>query len=322
MGRKIKCQFCDELFYKKDYPKHLEKLHNNEFIRIIEEILNNYEEKQIDKCVEKYNFTKDFIKKIFSGNDMLLKESKQLYLTNLSPEKFELETTTIWSFPDRGNWATHSGKYRGNWSPYIPRNILLRYSNEGELILDQFVGSGTTLVEAKLLNRNAVGVDINPIALEITRENLKFNYEYNPKIDIKLGDARNLYFIEDNSIDLICTHPPYANIIKYSENINGDLSHLDVKEFLLEIEKVAKECYRVLKKDKYCAILIGDTRKKGHIIPIGFSVMQKFIDAGFKLKEIIIKEQHNCNSTPYWKNKSLKYNFLLIMHEYLFVFRK
>jgi len=64
-----------------------------------------------------------------------------------------LETTTVWGFPDRGDWATHSGKYRGNWSPYIPRNVILRYSNENDVVLDQFVGSGTTLVEAKLLGR-------------------------------------------------------------------------------------------------------------------------------------------------------------------------
>ena len=44
------------------------------------------------------------------------------------PEEFELEMNTVWSFPDRGKWATHDAKYRGNWSPYIPRNLLLRYS--------------------------------------------------------------------------------------------------------------------------------------------------------------------------------------------------
>ena len=45
-------------------------------------------------------------------------------------------------------------------------------------------------------------------------------------------------------------------------------------------------------------------------------------DAGFTLKELIIKEQHNCKATGYWKTSSVKYNFLLIAHEYLFVFRK
>ena len=82
------------------------------------------------------------------------------------PENFELEMNTVWSFPIRGDWATHDAKYRGNWSPYIPRNIILRYSQEGDLILDQFAGGGTTLVEAKLLNRNIIGMDINDVAIE------------------------------------------------------------------------------------------------------------------------------------------------------------
>lgn len=45
------------------------------------------------------------------------------------PENFELETNTVWAFPNRGKWATHDAKYRGNWSPYIPRNVILRYFN-------------------------------------------------------------------------------------------------------------------------------------------------------------------------------------------------
>lgn len=68
-------------------------------------------------------------------------------------------------FSKRGDWATHDAKWRGNWSPYIPRNILLRYSQPGDLVLDQFAGGGTTLVEAKLLNRNIIGVDCNDVAL-------------------------------------------------------------------------------------------------------------------------------------------------------------
>ena len=142
------------------------------------------------------------------------------------------------------------------------------------------------------------------------------------KVYIKKGDARNLDFIPDDSIDLICTHPPYANIIKYSDGIENDLSQLKVKDFLKEMKKVASESYRVLKKDKFCAVLMGDTRQKGYMIPMSFEVMRIFEDAGFKLKELIIKEQHNCKATGYWKTNSVKYNFLLIAHEYLFVFKK
>ena len=139
---------------------------------------------------------------------------------------------------------------------------------------------------------------------------------------IRKGDARNLDFVDDESIDLICTHPPYANIIKYSDGLEDDLSQLKVKDFLEQMKPVAKECYRGLKKEKFCAILMGDTRQKGHMIPMSFEVMKIFQDAGFTLKELIIKEQHNCRATGYWKTNSVKYNFLLIAHEYLFVFHK
>ena len=71
----------------------------------------------------------------------------------MQPENFELETNTVWAFHDRGKWATHDAKYRGNLSPYIPRNVILRYSTVGDVVLEQFVGGGTTAVEAKLTGR-------------------------------------------------------------------------------------------------------------------------------------------------------------------------
>lgn len=244
-------------------------------------------------------------------------------ISKWEPDNFELEMTTHWSFPNRGNWATHDAKWRGNWSPYIPRNIILRYSQEGDLILDQFAGGGTTLIEAKLLNRDIIGIDVNDIALTRCKEKTDFEHESaNGKVHIHKGDARYLDFISDNSIDLICTHPPYANIIQYSENIAEDLSHYKIPDFLEEMKKVANESYRVLKDNKFCAILMGDTRQKGHMIPMSFEIMKIFENAGFKLKELIIKEQHNCKATGYWKTNSIKYNFLLIAHEYLFIFKK
>lgn len=192
-----------------------------------------------------------------------------------------------------------------------------------DLVWNQFASGGTTLVEAKLLNRNIIGVDVNEVALARCREKINFEHSgANGKVYLYKGDARTLDFIKDNSIDLICTHPPYADIIKYSEDIEADLSHLKVKDFLIAMRDVAVESYRVLKKDKFCAVLMGDTRQKGHMIPMSFEVMKLFQSAGFKLKELVIKEQHNCKATGYWKTNSVKYNFLLIAHEYLFIFRK
>lgn len=240
----------------------------------------------------------------------------------IEPENFELEMTSVWSFKERGDWATHNPNYRGNWSPYIPRNLILRYSKEKDLILDQFAGGGTTLVEAKLLNRNCIGMDINPEAIKLCKKSVDFKLHKSGNITIIKGNAQKLTRIKDKSIDFICTHPPYANIINYSEGIKDDLSLLKVKDFIEAMSPVASESFRVLKDNKFCAILIGDTRKNGRVVPLGFGVMRVFLNAGFKLKEIIIKEQHNCKATGYWKTSSIKYNFLLLAHEYLFIFVK
>ena len=195
------------------------------------------------------------------------------------------------------------------------------YSQEGDTVLDPFIGGGTTAVEAKLTNRNFVGFDINPEAVELSRRKCDFQFDTTATSVIDVADARKLP-LNDNSVDLICAHPPYADIIHYSENIEGDLSLLPIKDFLFEMGKVADECSRVLTKGKFCAILMGDMRKKGMVQPLAFETMRVFELAGFKTKEIIIKEQHNCKATGYWKTNSIKFNFLLLAHEYLFVLKK
>lgn len=231
---------------------------------------------------------------------------------------FHEESTTIWSFKDRGDWATHKGDYPGNCSPYVVKNLLIKYTNKNDIVLDQFVGSGTTIIESLLLNRKAIGIDINDKALDITKSRIK---DIDGAYKLIKGDAAKLT-LQDKSIDLICTHPQYMDIIKYSNGIDGDISLLSGEEFYNSIKLVAKESYRVLKDNSYCAVLIGDIRRNGLIVPVGFNVMNLFLKNGFLLKEIIIKEQHNCKSTEKWKQIAKKRNFLLIQHEYIFVFQK
>ena len=234
----------------------------------------------------------------------------------------KVETTTVWSFPDRGKWSTHSAKYRGNWAPQIARNLILLYSQEGDTVLDSMVGSGTTMIETKLLGRKGVAFDIHPEVVKLAQEACTAEKEgkFDPRIE--RGDARHLETLKDNSVDFIATHPPYLNIIRYGEKeVEGDLSTISsLSKFCDAIENVAQECFRVLTPGKYCAILIGDTRRRRHFVPLAFNVMQRFLKAGFILKEDIVKLQHNCTTTRYWGAQEK--DFLLIMHEHLFVFRK
>jgi DNA modification methylase len=241
----------------------------------------------------------------------------------LHPHHFEPENTTVWSFPERGNWATHSGKFRGNFAPQIARNLIINYTSEGDFVLDPMVGSGTTLIEAKLLNRNALGIDINPKAVELSNQALDFENQSKTNQRAKPGNAKDLSDTLQSSVDLIILHPPYLNIIKYSNGtIAEDLSNISrVDRFCDEIEAVAREMKRVLKPNKHCAVLIGDTRKSRHYVPLSHYVMERFLNVGFVLKEEIIKMQHNCSSTNRWTSSANKRSFYLIMHEHLFVFR-
>ncbi|MEM4610403.1 MAG: DNA methyltransferase [Thermoproteota archaeon] len=292
-------------------------------------------EKKTSKYISMQEFKKEDYLQFAEKHNYVVIEDTKIPLRRIwkietftPPKDYVSERETTWSFPDRGSWATHIGDYRGNWSPYIPRNLILKYTEEGDTVLDQMVGSGTTLVECKLLGRNGIGIDINPNALIVTYDRLNFEYRSQtgkcrePKIKVYLGDARNLDKINDDSIDLVATHPPYAHIVSYSKSrVEGDLSALPFEEYVQEMGVVAKEAYRVLKPGKHCAILIGDTRKHKHYVPIAFRIMQKFLEAGFILREDIIKQQWKMKSTRE-KWRKMEYDFYLITHEHLFVFRK
>jgi len=346
-GRMVKCCYCGGVFTRSIVP-HLRKDHPEEwkkwcldFVRLFNEgysprkICQKYSTKQEDKILS-WTVIEEEIKKMDEARKAIVKIRDKPKITTWEPRNFDLQSTTIWAFPRRGDWATHQNGYRGNWAPEVPRNLIMRYSDEGETVLDPFVGGGTTLIECKLLGRKGIGIDINPYAERMTKKRLEELTKKsaqasvnipNIRQEIHCGDARDLSFLEDESIDLICTHPPYADALKYTTTISDDLSQIhDIEKFCNEIEKVAEELYRVLKRNRYCAVLIGDIRRKKSIIPLGFSVMERFIKTGFKLRETIIKEQHKDKSTEFYhKIKDEKDRddfFYRIAHEYLFIFKK
>ena len=249
-------------------------------------------------------------------------------IDSYAPKDFRPEAWTVWSFEDRGGWATHKGNYRGNWSPFIPRNLIERYTKKGDTVCDPMVGSGTSLVECKLLGRKGIGIDINENSAMITMNRLDFSFRTldqdhaEPEVEVHVGDARNLDAIANETVVMVVTHPPYWGIIRYSiATIPGDLSALRFDDFMMEMGKVAEECYRILKPGGHCAILIGDTRRHRHYVPISIGVLSKFLDAGFVLREDIIKLQHNTKmSRERWSGSN--YDFYKIAHEHLYVFRK
>lgn len=216
----------------------------------------------------------------------------------------------------------------GTGVPYIPRFVVRKYSQEGELVVDPMVGGGTTLIECRLLGRNCLGMDISPHAIATSEQKLQELEEHardtlfklpDCKCTVRAADARDMP-LENDSVDLICTHPPYGPAIQYTASVEGDLSRLNIGNYLDEMKKVAKEFQRVLKPDRRCVILIGDYRSEGDVVPFGIRVFNRFRKQGFKPEEVIIKAQHQDSSTGFYFQKAEVLSFL-IGHEYLFVFR-
>jgi len=335
--RKITCCYCGEECNRSIIP-HLKEKHPDKWEEWCQDFVHLYNQgyslkgiwKQYKEVITWVVIEKEIRRVDEEGSVKLkIREKDKIKSWEPSSEDFQLQTTTVWSFPLRGDWAVHQSDYRGNWAPEIPRNLILQYSDKGDVILDPFVGGGTTLIECLLLGRNGIGVDITPYAVTMTEERLCEMEEKSAKtlvdlpdvdVDVILGDARHLSTVSDASVDLVCAHPPYGNSLRYTTKIEGDLSHIhDIEEFCDEIEKAANELYRVLKPNKHCAVLIGDIRRNKRMIPLGFFVMERFRKVGFDVEEIIIKKQHNDKSSIFYNNNFLKYQ---IAHEYLFIFVK
>jgi 16S rRNA G966 N2-methylase RsmD len=254
------------------------------------------------------------------------------------PTNFIREKTTVWDFPQRGNWAVHSGRYRGNWPPQIPRNLIAKYTNEEDLIIDAFAGGGTTLIEAWLMSRKSVGLDISKLAIQTMNHSLEqmersakitkgvqLDLDYRPIViganALELGKIIKDHSIDTRRLRLICAHPPYLNSIRYTTNNENDLALIsDVNTFYDRIQTFAREVWSLLQKDGICAILIGDVRRNRKIIPLGLKTLNIFLEEGFEVEDIIIKTQYRDKLSEFWVGH--KSGILLIAHEYLLVLKK
>jgi DNA modification methylase len=204
-------------------------------------------------------------------------------------------------------------------TPQIPHALILKYTKPGDVVLDPMAGSGTTCIEALLLGRNCIAVDISYGAVMLTHHRLyhlaRALKETRAWYRVYHGDARRLDKIPDGSVDLVATHPPYFNTIKYGGE-EGNLSKANSLEEYLELFKqMAKEIYRVLRPGGVLGILVGDTRIKKRYVPASHYVLLTLLDAGFTLREEVIKIQHNMKTTREVWQKRKERNFLLIQHE-------
>lgn len=215
----------------------------------------------------------------------------------------------LWSTPL--SEREEPGSFALSFSPLMVRHLIHTYSKKGDTVLDCFLGTGTTVVEAQLMGRKAIGVDCNEEILDNARRRvLTPAGQAGPQF--YCADARDLSaLLPDRSVDLVVTQPPYGSTYQFSAHNPQDLSRLSSREFLQAIEQTAEELYRVLKPDGVCALLIGDIKERGRMIPLGFQFIHRFLSRGFS-----VKMMHDYRTVGQGLPVPLQ------EHEYLFVFEK
>ena len=220
-----------------------------------------------------------------------------------------LQSTTLWDFPRQSYGSTQKGsnKYAGVTPAELIWNLVWRYTEPGDLVVDPMCGSGTTLDVCKEEGRRAICFDIAP------PPNRK---------DITKNDARKIP-LPDNHADLVFIDSPYGDNIRYNEDPNciGKISSETI-EFYDELEKVIKESSRILKPGKVLGWLIGDQWVKKKFTPVGFLLYARLTKYFDTVDIICIARRGQSSNTGLWHNRARRFNFYLRGFKYLFIMRK
>lgn len=247
-----------------------------------------------------------------------------------------INVDSLWIIDKRDKNGKHCNIYHGNFVPQIPNQLINRYTKEKDIVVDLFMGSGTTLYECENLNRNFIGFDINDEIISFVNNQMKDceNIDYiinncdvtNKTLFSKKMKQSLKHFNKDN-IDFFIAHPPYFDIIKFTDK-EEDLSNIkDLDIFINKFVDAMQNVLSFLSKDKYFAIVVGDIYKKSEVIPLGFYLMN-VIKTNFKvkMKGIIVKNiegnRGKLGTQNIWKYRALKSDYYLFKHEYIFVFKK
>lgn len=245
----------------------------------------------------------------------------------------DLITDSLWILEKRGRSGAHSAGYWGNFIPQIPNQLLRRYTKKGEWVLDPFLGSGTSLIECKRLGRNGIGVELRPEIARLANRFIEKETDlFSSQCEIIIGDSTELDFLREaqrlgiRSVQFLIMHPPYWNIIKFSDD-DRDLSNSKtVEDFLALFGKVVDNTYPLLDRGRYFAVVIGDKYSGGQWLPLGFLTMQEVLRRRFLLKSVIVKNYDETrskrNQKELWRYRALVGGFYVFKHEYILLFQK
>jgi DNA methylase len=248
----------------------------------------------------------------------------------------DIETDSLWLINSRDKTGGHRLEYHGNCVPQIVNQLLRRYTKPGDMVVDLFEGSGTSAIEAARLGRRLVGIDIQPDLVQAVNARLQELDIPPAQCQVLAGNSGQTNWAIPalkqamqpvNQAQFVFLHPPYADIIRFSD-LPGDLSGTgNIDEFNAMFRQVAQTAFDVLEPGRFAAVVIGDCYQGGEWVPLGFYCLQQMNDAGFKTKSIVVKnitgnEKGKGNRQNLWRYRALKGGFYVFKHEYILILQK
>ena len=247
-----------------------------------------------------------------------------------------IKTGSLWEFASRDKTNGHSYDYHGNYIPQIATQLFERFTKKNDVILDLFFGSGTSGIEALNMERRCIGVELKQDMVDYVSS--KFSKkELVTDINIICGDSTTdeakekvqarLEIMGKKQAQFVVLHPPYDDIIKFSDK-KEDLSNCKTTEEFYDLfEKVAKNAYDLLEKGRFAALIIGDEYKNSRVVPLGFECMKRMENVGFITKAIVVKnitgnEKAKGKTANLWRYRALAGGFNIFEHEYIITFVK
>lgn len=248
----------------------------------------------------------------------------------------DILTDSLWNFPSRASGDGHKLDYHGNYIPQIATQIFTRYSKKDDVVLDLFLGSGTSAIEAVRMERRCIGVELKPDLVDYVRGKIAPDL-LDSRIYLIQGDStapetvekisKRLQTMQEEFAHLLILHPPYDDIIKFSDNPNDLSNATNTEAFLDSFETIARNGYELLEPDRFAALIIGDKYASGELVPLGFWCMERMNRVGFKTKAVIVKniegnEKGKGRAANLWRYRALAGGYYIFKHEYIMVFFK
>ena len=244
-------------------------------------------------------------------------DCKQNHICCLTAKEWLKNQLGVWEFFYEKRDIRDKSVHPATFPIALPRRVIEQFTHAGELVLDPFVGSGSTLIAARDSCRNAVGVDLSADYIELCRRRLNQSRDlFGGDTDqlVVNDDARNIHrYLERETVSLIVTSPPYANLLnrkrknksrrnrkndqlgkveQYSQDAR-DLGTMSLDAYTESMGDIFESLLPLLRPKAHCVINVPDMWWENKRITLHVSLIEELRKRGYELRNIIIWDRRN-----------------------------